>query len=96
MTGGRGSAHVRSSGHVRTPSVRLQDRFKSPSQAGEITVVETAVFEVFNEFAQQPLPVAAGRCEGNFNLEAPLDDLHGDQAGGRRPALLPGPVPTGG
>jgi len=81
---------------VRTPPVRLQYRFKSPSQAGEIAVVETAVLEMLHEHAQQPLPVATGRCERDVDLDAPLDDLRSGQAGGRRPALLPGAVPTGG
>jgi hypothetical protein len=49
LTGGRGSADVRGSGHVRTPSVGLQYWFKSPSQAGEISVVETAVVEVVHQ-----------------------------------------------
>jgi hypothetical protein len=86
LTGERGSAHVRGSGHLRTPSVGLKYRFKSPSQAGEITVVETAVVEVVHELAQQPLPVAAGRCERDVDFDAPLHDLHGGQTRGRRPA----------
>jgi hypothetical protein len=81
---------------VRTPSGRLQYRFKSASQAREITVVEPAVVEELHELSEQPLPVAAGRCERDVDPDAPLDDLDGGQARGRRPAVLPGAVPTGG
>ncbi len=81
---------------MRAPSVSLQYGLKSTSQAGEISVVETAVVEVLDELAEQPLPVAASGCEPEDDHHPPLDDLHGGKPRGRRPALLPCAVAAGG
>jgi hypothetical protein len=45
-------------------------------QAGKVAVVHATVVQLAGKFTEQPGPVATGRCDGDPDLHAPLDDVH--------------------
>ncbi len=86
----------RSTADMGAAAVRGKDGADGVREVQEVAVVDAAVVDLASERTEQRYPVVAPGRDGDRDLDASLDHLHGGPARGGGSGLLPGAVPAGG